>query len=187
MCPIVGVYQSQRRANAYNSIGVGTPEPYFSMKWQNGCARLLVDMQALGNIYRDLDASSVSGQAQAGAGAGGRAQKKSTAAGGGQCLYYDDNPGDGFSPYPPGLDTPAEIRKEQRQEAKELRRAEKLQRLQERDMRRYDHDVLCCWTGPSVDHALTYPSCASLHTHSYLGTKIGCGSSSASRRARTSR
>ena len=148
VCSVVGVYQSPRRADAYRSIGTGpAADPYFSLKWESGKARLLVSMIALKATYDDLSVNGAEATAQAQA-AGWKKRPSGTRtttqkAGGvkpityADALYFDPDLTDGVRPYGAGL-TEAEIRRAQKREAKALRKDERLRRKQERDARRYD-------------------------------------------------
>jgi hypothetical protein len=150
VCQVVSVFQSRRRANAYKDIGTGTlfGFKYFTIKWENGKARLLVDMWALNSQYDDLSTSILSGPGKGKQPRWGRKKSGTAAAAAAAAatasandvLYHDTDEGDQFSPYWPGL-TPVQIRREERRAVKAFRQDQRLQRREQRDIRRYDNWV----------------------------------------------
>lgn len=121
---IVDVYQSPRRENRYQSIGTGSPDPFFAFKQEAGKVRLMVNMQALRDYYLPLS--------------GSRRLRRQSARGARHNFgyFYDPSGPDGVSPYFPGL-TPADIRKLQRREQKQIKWDQRQERKRKRALARF--------------------------------------------------
>lgn len=137
----------------YKNIGTGpTPSPYFSVKWEAGQSRLLINMDGLSRTYSNLDeATSTQSSTSAGESTGGpRAPRVPPSIGSNRALQGVDSKGvylvdsdnaDEFTAEDDCL-SKRERHKLERQASLAARKNARLARRRRRDVARYDRWVL---------------------------------------------